>query len=76
MTRIVMNSMKERRRGIIVNISSGSELMPIPYVTVYSATKVYSTFFIMKKLSFNEILMNKFLKIIGICQKFYIRTTI
>lgn len=40
MTRIVVNRMKERQKGAIVNISSGSELQPIPYVTLYAATKV------------------------------------
>lgn len=40
MTRIVVNGMKLRRKGAIVNISSGSELQPIPYVTLYAATKV------------------------------------
>jgi NAD(P)-dependent dehydrogenase (short-subunit alcohol dehydrogenase family) len=41
MTRLVINGMKERRRGAIVNISSGSELQPLPLMTVYAATKVY-----------------------------------
>lgn len=40
MTRIVVNGMKERRKGAIINISSGSELMPCPFLTVYAATKV------------------------------------
>lgn len=40
MTRIVVNRMKVRRKGAIVNISSGSELQPVPYVTLYAATKV------------------------------------
>lgn len=40
MTHIVLKGMKERKRGAIVNISSGSELFPIPYCTLYAATKV------------------------------------
>lgn len=40
MTRIVINCMKERKKGAIINISSGSELQPCPYITVYAATKV------------------------------------
>lgn len=40
MTRIVVNGMKERKKGAIINISSGSELMPCPFLTVYAATKV------------------------------------
>lgn len=41
MTRIVVNGMKERKKGAIVNIASGAELQPIPYATVYAATKVH-----------------------------------
>lgn len=40
MTRIVVNGMKARKKGAIVNISSGSELQPVPYITVYAASKV------------------------------------
>lgn len=40
MTRIVVKGMKIRQKGAIVNISSGSELQPIPYCTLYSASKV------------------------------------
>lgn len=40
MTRIVINGMKKRGKGAIVNISSGSELQPSPYITLYAATKV------------------------------------
>lgn len=41
LTRIVLPGMKQRRQGAIVNISSGSELQPLPYMTVYAATKAY-----------------------------------
>lgn len=37
----VIPQMKEKRRGIIVNISSGSELQPIPLTAVYGASKIY-----------------------------------
>lgn len=40
MTRMVINDMKERGKGAIVNISSGSELQPLPYTAVYGASKV------------------------------------
>lgn len=36
--------MKKRRKGAIINISSGSELQPLPYMAVYGASKV-NTFF-------------------------------
>lgn len=41
MTRAVIPQMKINKRGIIVNISSGSECQPAPLMTVYGATKVY-----------------------------------
>ena len=40
MTRLIVNDMKKRGKGAIINISSGSELQPLPYATVYSASKV------------------------------------
>ncbi|CAL1676267.1 unnamed protein product [Lasius platythorax] len=41
MTRLVIGQMQERRRGAIVNVSSGSEFQPLPLMTVYAATKAY-----------------------------------
>lgn len=41
MSRAVIPQMKINKRGIIVNISSGSECQPVPFMTVYGATKVY-----------------------------------
>lgn len=41
LTRIVLPEMKQRGQGAIVNISSGSELQPLPYMTVYAASKAY-----------------------------------
>ncbi|XP_050078156.1 inactive hydroxysteroid dehydrogenase-like protein 1 [Anopheles maculipalpis] len=38
---MLVPSMKQRRRGLIVNISSLSASAPAPYLTVYSASKVY-----------------------------------
>lgn len=40
MSRMVVKQMKVEERGIIVNISSGSELQPLPNMAVYAATKV------------------------------------
>lgn len=40
MTRLLLRGMVDRRKGAIVNISSGSELQPMPYMAVYGATKV------------------------------------
>lgn len=41
MTRIVIGQMQKRGMGAIVNVSSGSELQPLPLMQVYAATKVY-----------------------------------
>lgn len=41
LTRIVAPGMVERGRGAIVNISSGSEMQPLPYMNVYGASKSY-----------------------------------
>lgn len=41
LTRMVVPGMIERKRGAIVNISSGSELQPVPYMATYAATKAY-----------------------------------
>lgn len=40
MTRMLVNDMKKRGKGAIVNLSSGSELQPLPYAAVYGACKV------------------------------------
>lgn len=40
MCRAFIKDMKKRGKGAIVNVSSGSELQPIPFMTVYAATKV------------------------------------
>ncbi|XP_059481626.1 inactive hydroxysteroid dehydrogenase-like protein 1 [Neocloeon triangulifer] len=41
MTHLVLPGMKRRRRGIIVNISAFLERGPIPYFSLYAATKAY-----------------------------------
>lgn len=40
MTRMILPQMQKRQKGAIVNVSSGSELQPLPLMTVYAATKV------------------------------------
>lgn len=56
MSRAVIPQMKFNRRGIIVNISSGSECQPAPLMTVYASTKVYVKNFTLGefKISVNE----------------------
>lgn len=41
MTRLLIGKMQKRRKGAIVNVSSGSEFQPLPLMTVYAATKFY-----------------------------------
>ncbi|XP_021922530.1 inactive hydroxysteroid dehydrogenase-like protein 1 isoform X2 [Zootermopsis nevadensis] len=41
MTRLIVPQMQKRKRGAIVNVSSGSELQPLPLMTVYAASKVF-----------------------------------
>ncbi|KAF4526433.1 hypothetical protein B566_EDAN015065 [Ephemera danica] len=41
MTRMILEGMRQRGRGAIVNISSGSELQPLPFMTVYAASKTF-----------------------------------
>lgn len=41
MTKLILPSMVRRGAGAIVNVSSGSELQPLPLMTVYAATKAY-----------------------------------
>ena len=41
MSRILIPQMKQNGRGIIVNVSSGSECQPAPLMTVYASSKVY-----------------------------------
>ncbi|XP_018562623.1 inactive hydroxysteroid dehydrogenase-like protein 1 [Anoplophora glabripennis] len=41
MCRSFLEGMKQRRRGAIVNVSSGSEHQPMPFIAIYAATKAY-----------------------------------
>ncbi|XP_053417243.1 very-long-chain 3-oxoacyl-CoA reductase [Nycticebus coucang] len=45
MTRLVLPGMVERSKGAILNISSGSGMLPVPLLTIYSATKAFVDFF-------------------------------
>lgn len=42
MSHMLIGEMKKNKKGAIVNISSGSELHPIPNIAVYAATKVFA----------------------------------
>ncbi|XP_067828328.1 very-long-chain 3-oxoacyl-CoA reductase-like [Heptranchias perlo] len=45
MTRIVLPHMLERKKGVIINISSEAGTHPHPLLTMYSATKAFVDFF-------------------------------
>ncbi|XP_005986970.1 very-long-chain 3-oxoacyl-CoA reductase-A [Latimeria chalumnae] len=45
MTRLVLPGMLERKKGVILNISSASGMYPVPLLTLYSATKAFVDFF-------------------------------
>ena len=40
MTRMVLKGMAERKRGVILNLSSASGARPTPLISLYSAAKV------------------------------------
>lgn len=60
MTRMVINDMKQAGRGAIVNISSGSELQPLPFMAVYAASKVSTVIEIRNQPFFKCILQRNF----------------
>ncbi|XP_012668877.1 testosterone 17-beta-dehydrogenase 3 isoform X2 [Otolemur garnettii] len=45
MTQLVLTQMESRRRGLILNISSGIALFPWPLYTLYSASKAFMCMF-------------------------------
>lgn len=59
MTRMLVNDMKKRGKGAIVNISSGSELQPLPYAAVYGASKVITPTF--PPLTFSHLDLHGFM---------------
>ncbi|XP_014214446.1 hydroxysteroid dehydrogenase-like protein 1 [Copidosoma floridanum] len=45
MTHMVIDQMKKRRKGAIINVSSATDLTPIPLQAVYAASKIFVTYF-------------------------------
>ncbi|XP_053692406.1 17-beta-hydroxysteroid dehydrogenase type 3-like [Sabethes cyaneus] len=45
MTHMLLPEMKQRRRGLIINISSCAGLAPMPYLALYGASKAFLTSF-------------------------------
>ncbi|XP_072163044.1 inactive hydroxysteroid dehydrogenase-like protein 1 [Diadema setosum] len=45
MTNLILPQMVERKKGVVVNISSGASIHPSPQLAVYSACKTYLDYF-------------------------------
>jgi len=45
MTHIVLKGMLERKKGVMIHVSSASASLPVPLLTVYSASKAFVDFF-------------------------------
>jgi len=45
MTRMILPQMVNRKRGAIINLSSGACVQPVPAMTAYSAAKIYTDYF-------------------------------
>jgi short-subunit dehydrogenase len=45
MTKLFLKKMLENKSGWILNVSSGMALLPVPLLTVYSASKAYMLYF-------------------------------
>jgi 17beta-estradiol 17-dehydrogenase / very-long-chain 3-oxoacyl-CoA reductase len=45
LSRMIIPKMKQKRKGIIVNVSSGTEIQPLPLATVYGASKTFNKYF-------------------------------
>jgi short-subunit dehydrogenase len=41
LTRLYLPSMRERRRGGVINVASNAAFQPVPYMAVYGATKAF-----------------------------------
>jgi len=42
---VIPRMLKREKRGAIINLSSVAGQYPLPYISVYSATKAYNDFF-------------------------------
>lgn len=45
MTKIILSKMLDKKKGAIVNLSSGSKLQPLPFMNLYAASKIFVDFF-------------------------------
>ena len=45
MSLLVLPQMEQRRKGVVINVSSLSAISPVPLLSIYSASKVFVNFF-------------------------------
>ena len=64
LTHLFLNDMVDNKKGGIINISSLASFQPIPYFSVYAATKAYVTSF---TLGLYEEYREKNINILGVC---------
>ncbi len=64
LTHLFLKDMVENQRGGIINISSLASFQPIPYFSIYAATKAFVTSF---TLSLYEEYRDKEVHILGVC---------
>ena len=64
LTHLFLNDMIEKEQGGIINISSLASFQPIPYFSIYAATKAFVTSF---TLSLYEEYREKNIRILGVC---------
>jgi uncharacterized protein len=64
LTHLLLPSMVERRRGAIINVSSTAGFQPVPYTSVYGATKAFVTSF---SMSLAEELRPYGIKVVTLC---------
>ena len=64
LTHLFMKDMLENKSGGIINISSLASFQPIPFFSIYAATKAFVTSF---TLSLYEEYRGKNIKILGVC---------
>jgi short-subunit dehydrogenase len=60
MTKTVIPFMVDRKKGAIINVSSGAGNDPVPYLSVYGSTKAFMTLFA-KNLYYENVYKEFFL---------------
>jgi uncharacterized protein len=64
LTHLLLPAMVEQRRGAVINVSSTASFQPVPYTTVYAASKAFVTSF---SMSLAEELRPYGVKVVTLC---------